>query len=329
LEVEGDGHYVGVVMGHRARTPGWFGEGDDIITVDGKVSFIGTGTEDYFCDAWRFRVFSYLYNGVPLYEGREIGNRLSAYRFHIIDPIPFRKSFTFEIEHWPWFSCLPNTGREYYSSTGFWYQKQIHKAWPRLIKIISNEPWDPTKGRWHVPRALEAEDLGVLEYKSKAREIVPASPQRPSEGVSSADQLRSVLQYGAKPFPQFLMPNVSGDFMLSFDSGGEGKFSLAVPAREAGNYEVKVYYVQGENFGTVQLAINGESVGKPVDLFLKTMEGSSKPIWPPKEHIFSGVYLKEGLNVFEFSINSKNPESSGYKIGIDYILLEKKKGGQS
>jgi hypothetical protein len=42
-DAKGDGHFVGVVMGHRARTPGWFGEGDDIITVDGKVSFLGTG----------------------------------------------------------------------------------------------------------------------------------------------------------------------------------------------------------------------------------------------------------------------------------------------
>ena len=100
-DAEGDGHFVGLVMGHRSRTPGWFGEGDDIISVDGKVSFIGTGTEDYFGDAWGFRVFSSPYHGVTVYDGREPGDKLSAYRFHIVDPIPFRKSFTFEIEHCP------------------------------------------------------------------------------------------------------------------------------------------------------------------------------------------------------------------------------------
>jgi len=150
VEAEGNGHFVGVVMGHRAWAPGWFGEGNHIITVDGKVSFLGTGTEYYFCDTWGFRIFSDLYHGVPALEGREVSDRLSAYRFHILDPIPFRKSFNFEIEHWPWISPWPNTGRGYYSSVGFWYQKKIHEPWPRLERIISNSPWDPHKGRWHV-----------------------------------------------------------------------------------------------------------------------------------------------------------------------------------
>lgn len=69
-EIKGRGHFVGVVLGHRARTQGWFGEGDDVITVDGQLSFAGTGTEDYFCDAYGFRTFSALYHGVPVYEGQ-------------------------------------------------------------------------------------------------------------------------------------------------------------------------------------------------------------------------------------------------------------------
>ncbi|TKJ32590.1 hypothetical protein CEE39_05160 [bacterium (candidate division B38) B3_B38] len=297
VEVEGDGHYVGVAMGQRARTPGWFGEGDDIITVDGKLSFLGTGTEDYFSDAWGFRVFSDLYHGAPVYEGREVGDSLSVYRFHIVDPIPFRKTFKFEIEHWPWFSCWPNTGRGYYSSVGFWYQKGIHKPWPRLEIIISAEPWDPTKGRWHVENALEAEDLGILEYQTQAGK-------------------------GARPHTQFLMPNLSGDHMLSFDSGGKGEFSLAVPVKEAGKYTVKIHYVRAVEYGIVQLSVNGEPAGDPVDTYLRT-DDLTRPVWPPREFAFPGVSLKAGLNVFRFSINSKNPESDGYKMGIDCLVLEK------
>ncbi len=297
VEVEGNGHYVGVAMGHRARTPGWFGEGDDIITVDGKLSFLGTGTEDYFSDAWGFRVFSDLYHGAPIYEGGEIGDSLSVYRFHIVDPIPFRKSFKFEIEHWPWFSCWPNTGRGYYSSVGFWYQKGIHKPWPRLERIISAEPWDPTKGRWYVENALEAEDLGILEYQTQA-------------GM------------GARPHTQFLMPNLSGDHMLCFDSGGKGDFSLAVPVKEAGKYTVKIHYVRAVEYGIVQLSVNGEPAGDSVDTYLRT-DDLTRPVWPPKEFVFHGVSLKAGLNVFQFSINSKNPESDGYKMGIDCLVLEK------
>lgn len=323
VEIDGDGHFVGVVMGHRARTPGWFGEGDDIITVDGKISFVGTGTEDYFCDAWGFREFTNLYHGVPVYEGRVIGDRLSAYRFHIVDPIPFRKSFKFEIEHWPWFSCWPNTSRAYYSSLGFWYQKAIHKPWLGLKKLISNEPWDPIKGRWHVDRAIEAEDLGILEYKSTAIESVEPSAQSISPTTGSRIILQSIVHYDAKPRPQFLMPNLSGDYMLCFDSGGKGMFSLAVPVKEAGTYTIKIHYVQARNYGIVQLSVNGNPVGKPIDTFLKTVKGLTRPIWPPKEFIFRKVSLKAGLNVFSFSINSKNSESEGYKAGIDCLVLDK------
>lgn len=298
VEVEGEGHYVGVVLGHRTRTPGWFGEGDDIITVDGQLSFVGTGTEDYFCDAWGFRAFSQPYFGCSVYEGRKIGDSLSIYRFHVVDPIPFRKHFKFEIEHWPWISEWPNTGRGYYSSLGFWYQKGLHKPWPRLDKLVSDDPWDPTKGRWYVKDALEADDLGILSFKSKGGE-------------------------GTRPESQLLMPNQSGDYMLAFDSWGRGEFSLAVPVKEEGTYNVKIHYLRAPDYGKVQLHVNGDAVGEPVDLFRAFVEMFPRPVWPPKEFVFSGVMLKPGLNTFTFSIDSKNPESEGYKCGIDCIVLEK------
>ena len=300
VEVEGEGHYVGVVLGHRTRTPGWFGEGDDIITVDGQLSFVGTGTEDYFSDAWGLRVLSQPYFGCSFMEGRKIGDRLSIHRFHIQDPIPFRKKFTFEIEHWPWISEWPNTGRGYYSSVGFWYQKGLHKPWPRLEKLISEEPWDPDKGRWFVEGALEAEDLGISGFESR-------------------------LGPNARPEARHLMPNQSGDHMLYFDSGGEGEFTLSVPAEKAGTYTVNVHYLRAPAYGHVQLLVNGASIGEPVDLHRAFIEMFPRNVWPPKEYVFDGVALKKGANAFTFRIESKNPESEGYGCSIDCIVLEEKR----
>lgn len=297
LDIQGAGHFIGVVMGHRARYPGWFGEGDDIITVDGQVSFAGTGTEDYFSDAYGFRVCSFPYYGVPVMEGRVIGSRLSVYRFHILDPIPFRKSFKLEIEHWPWLSPIPNTGRGYYSSLGFWYQKKIHKAWPRLETLVSHQPWDPDKGRWFVTDALEAENLGILGFESKSGR-------------------------NARPYTEKVLPNLSGDFMLVFDSGGDGEFSLSVPAEQAGEYTVNVYYPRAPEFGIVELFINGKRAGDPVDNFLKT-DNLTRPLWPPKKTVYSGLNLTAGLNTFKFSVKSKNKESEGYKVAVDCIVLER------
>jgi hypothetical protein len=298
LDVEGEGHFVGVVMGNRSRTPGWFGEGDDIFTVDGVLSAVGTGTEDYFCDAWGLRVFNEPYFGCPLFEGREVGHRTSLYRFHINDPIPFRKSFKFEIEHWPWISEFPNTGRDYFSSLGFWYQKGFHKPWPRLEKLIQSEPWDPAKGRWHVPGALEAEDLGILGFKSTKGEA-------------------------GRPERQLLMPNQSGDHMLLFDSGGAGEVSLAIPAESGGTCTLKAHFLRAPDYGIVRLAVNGTPVGEPIDLYRAFVEMFPREVWPPQEYVFPDVLLRVGTNVLTLAVGEKNPESAGFKLGLDCLVLEK------
>lgn len=316
-EIEGRGHFVGLILGHRARTQGWFGEGDDIITVDGKLSFAGTGTEDYFCDAYGFRSFSALYHGVPVYEGRKIGDRLSAYRFHVMDPIPFRKSFVFDIEHWPWFSPWPNTGRDYYSSLAFWYQEGIHAPWPRLEKFLSNEPWDPAKGRWNVPGALEAEDLAILDSRSCA--IEDRSPLPAIELMTeSREVLRGLLRYGPRPEPIHVMPNLSGDHMLAFDSGGDGDFTLGVPAPANGLYHVEVHYVLGWDYGIVILDIDERPAGEAVDTFMR----SNRAVSPPQAFIYENVPLKAGVNPFRFTVRSKNSESRGHRMAIDCVVLK-------
>ncbi|HPW16768.1 MAG TPA: DUF2961 domain-containing protein [Candidatus Aminicenantes bacterium] len=299
LDLEGEGHFVGLVLGNRSRTPGWFGEGDDIITVDGRLAMVGTGTEDYFCDAWGLRVFSEAHFGCPVFEGREIGDRTSLYRFHVNDPIPFRRTFKFEIEHWPWISEFPNTGRDYFSCLGFWYQKGFHRPWPRLGRLIQAEPWDPAKGRWRVAGALEAEDLGVVGFRSLKGEA-------------------------GRPERVFLMPNQSGDHLLEFDSGGDGELTLALPAEADGTYDLKIHFLRAPDYGIVRLAVNGRPLGEAVDLYRAFVEMFPRPVWPPKEYVFPGVSLHAGVNTLTFIVDGKNPESEGARIGIDCLVLERK-----
>ena len=94
VEATGKGHYVGTVYSAHQVELGWFGEGDDFIFIDGEEtpSLRGTGTEDYFNDAWGFRQCSTPYYGISLWEGYFPGDRVTAYRWHIADPIPFEKS---------------------------------------------------------------------------------------------------------------------------------------------------------------------------------------------------------------------------------------------
>jgi hypothetical protein len=138
LDAEGRGHYVGCVLSvdnfdafHQKHT--WFGEGDDMIFIDGEKwppSLHGTGTEDYFCEAWGFPSGEYSgpYTGVSL--GKDTQNwsgKWSLYRFHIEDPVHFRKSVRVTIEH----GHANDQGNDY-SSVAYWYQAEPHKPFPPL-----------------------------------------------------------------------------------------------------------------------------------------------------------------------------------------------------
>jgi len=52
-------------------------------------------------------------------------SRISAYRFHILDTIPFTKSIKVSIEH-----GTGNTVITDYSSVAYWYQTEPHDPFP-------------------------------------------------------------------------------------------------------------------------------------------------------------------------------------------------------
>lgn len=134
LDTQGRGNYAGTVYSVYQVQNGWFGEGDDRFYIDGEKipSIQGTGTEDYFGDAWGFREFAGLFQGVSMYEGPIAGDRVTAYRWHIPDPIQFSKSLKFTIEHRG--SKVDMQGNQlsgsderadWVSSVAFWYQTPI------------------------------------------------------------------------------------------------------------------------------------------------------------------------------------------------------------
>ena len=131
-DIEGKGHYAGTVLSVRASQPGWFGEGDDRFYIDGDTMPLlhGTGTEDYFNDAWAFRVVNRPNYGVSIWEGMNTGSRITAYRWHVSDPVFFNRSLRFTIEHKgntfyednSLAGAYTDRRPDFYSSVAFWYQ---------------------------------------------------------------------------------------------------------------------------------------------------------------------------------------------------------------
>lgn len=122
-DIKGKGHFVGVNYYVHSPTPIWYGEGDDMIYIDGSTepTLHGTGTEDYFNTAWCPKTaFSSPYYGYPRVNN-DIGwlGRTHLYRFNITDPIFFNKAFKFTIEH-----GHNNVLTLDLASVAYWYQSE-------------------------------------------------------------------------------------------------------------------------------------------------------------------------------------------------------------
>jgi hypothetical protein len=120
-DIKGRGHFVGVNYYVNCPSTMWYGEGDEMVFIDGdqKPTLNGTGTEDYFNTSWSPKeLFQHPYFGYPRVNN-ETGwlGRTHVFRFHIADPIYFEKSCRFTIEHGH-NNCLTLD----LASVAYWYQ---------------------------------------------------------------------------------------------------------------------------------------------------------------------------------------------------------------
>lgn len=173
FEGEGEGQYVGTVFSSQNTVASWFGEADDRFYVDGEEepSIVGTGTEDYFNDAWNLRLTSNQRVGTTICEVKGEERRITAYRWHIDDPIPFKKSLKFEIERRSFTAITdPKTGKrmlydfkyrpDYWSSVSYWYQKGIARPlweFPSAEERLLPEVW--VEPAWIVDQVRASEGM--------------------------------------------------------------------------------------------------------------------------------------------------------------------------
>jgi hypothetical protein len=137
-DLEGTGKYIGTVMSVTLAQDGWWGEGDDFFYVDGEAvpSLQGTGSEDYFNDAWGFRARTSHWFGQPRWQGDHAGDSGVCYRWHVLDPVAFSKSLKVAIEH------KGNRAEDiegfylerpdFINSIAFWYQTGVPKRFGTL-----------------------------------------------------------------------------------------------------------------------------------------------------------------------------------------------------
>jgi len=149
LDAEGRGHFVGVTHGILQNQGDWWGEGDDMIFVDGAEApqIIGTGSEDYYLGAWCYGgcginpfggtrpTFAYRQYGNPMNGGDDRGATWMVYRFHTDSPISFTESIRVTMEH-----GHANHRADNWYTVAYWYQLEPHAPYPALPGVQDRLP---------------------------------------------------------------------------------------------------------------------------------------------------------------------------------------------
>lgn len=115
--IKGRGHYVGTYMTWGVHNNNWWGEGEVKMYLDGDEEFPSicyTGTEDYFCGSYDFmnkstkqyQEYTTPYAGlcqVVRPNGAYLSQmRFGMYRWHLTDPVAFKKDIHVTIQALGW-----------------------------------------------------------------------------------------------------------------------------------------------------------------------------------------------------------------------------------
>lgn len=281
-DIQGCGHYVGTVQSVYHSSDGWYGEGDDFFFIDGAVepSLRGTGTEDYFCDAWGFRLQEGPFYGVPVCEGRKAGDRVTAYRFHVPDPVTFRKSLRVEIEH-KGQQTFPDGTRTSFierddlmSSVAFWYQQEPHKPWSAL-------PAGPDRVPYHEQPLV----VGV--------DAIPA------------------VRHSAHPVQLQTLRGTAGRRQLWFKPDSQPAW-LEIPFQleQAVAGDLVLHMTHAPDYGRYRVWLDGREAGV-LDFYAPTVTAG--------EHPLGRRELESGTHVLRFECAGRNDVSRGFLLGFEHL----------
>jgi hypothetical protein len=282
-DIVGRGHYVGTIQSVYLTSPGWYGEGDDFFFIDGakEPQLRGTGTEDYFCDGWGFRQQDGPFYGTPLWEGYDTGDRGTAYRWHIADPVTFRRSLRVEIEH-KGSQTFPD-GRvdgfierdDLMSSVALWYQSEPHKPWPGL-------PAGPDR----LPFREVALLVGWKAVTSARHSDHPLQVQEVN-GVTDNKQL----------------------WFTPADDHGWVEVSFTVPKEQT--VELWLKMLHSWDYGIYRVKVDGKDLGR-FDLLNRAVT--------PTPHRLGMHTLTAGEHTLRFECVGKSEASKGYYLGFDALM---------
>lgn len=286
LQCAGEGRFVGTTLSVINPVRRWWGEGDEKIYVDGETfpSHFGTGSEDYFGYAWCNNVpFTHAYHNQPRVDGPGNFGHTSNNRFHVIDDIPFAQSFRFDMENWHSQEDAKTTR----ASVSYWYARP--GGTDTFKPLTADDVTPPATMQYkiaHVPGAIEGESLAEITVPGNCR-------------VIDVDD------------------RCSGEQYLWWEQGKPGdKLVLGFEATSAGPRQVIVRLVGARTYGRVQLYVNDDKSGEPVDLRKERVRAL------PEMDLGSHELTKGRNRLTVEMLGADEQAGAKCEFGIDYLLIK-------
>jgi len=142
----GKGRFIGCILGIRNLHNRWWGEGEIKFYMDGDTThptLCGTGSEDYVCLSYGVQETPFLYNGCSY--SQKVGDLefVSAYRWHLPDPIYWKKECRVTIQQIAWDKGLTETSDDWSAAT-FWYEPVPSAPLPPMPDkdLRTNDIWE-------------------------------------------------------------------------------------------------------------------------------------------------------------------------------------------
>jgi len=298
LVARGQGVYVGttsiLLNPNPIPTPGgnWWGEGDEKVFVDedAQPSLFGTGSEDYYNYSWSSPdIFTYPYCGQPRNDGP--GNRgfVTNYRWHVLDPLPFKRSIGFYMELY----SHERTPGLSYARIGYHYGR------PGLTDDhAAIMPQDV--------RELRLPDGWVPAARGGARNSVFYQAEEMTGGV------RMALASG---------PLHAGGWLLVWAPRAVGEvLRLNVPVAASGEHRIHFVARLDANGGAAEVKWDGEAAEL-------TTGASSVDLYRPHRTLLRNYTLRQrevaaGTHVLEFVFTGAPAEVERPEIGIDFVWVQ-------
>ncbi len=294
LDVKGSGVFLGSNLAIGLNTPGWWGEGDDIFTIDGETTY-GTGSEDYYGGAWGWADSTAEGDRMGVSQADQPISRegeWNVYRFHSEAPLRFDEEFKFEIETGgQGFDNRAVIGNNY-ASVAYYYLDEP-QGQPPLPSVEERE-----KGVYPLP------DFRIGEWMEAETSLADGKLISVMGGTSNLRSFRRTEQE--------LWSGDAVAVLIAYKTGARMAWSLNFP--EAGTFKPTLRYSEGPSNFDFDLYMNGKLWKPETETFAKELG--------PIEEVLPSITVDRGLNIIEVVSTGTHPDAEPPAIFLDFDAIK-------